>query len=102
MRYLTFDVNAQKLIPTSDNSNIVRGTKDYLNVRVNFIGTEWDNCKVVACFVSGIYKDYAPIVDGCCKVPNEAASKRAFKMNLIGRNETYEIKTNQIVISQKE
>lgn len=102
MRYLTFDVNAQKLIPTSDNSNIVRGTKDYLHVRVNFVGAEWNDCKIVACFTAGTYKDYMPIVNGCCKVPDEAASKRAFKMNLIGRNGTYEIKTNQIVISQKE
>lgn len=102
MRYLTFDVNAQKLIPTSDNLNIVRGTKDYLAVRINFIGNEWNNCKVVARFVSGSYEDYAPITNGSCKVPDEAASKHAFKINLIGKNGDFQISTNQVVISQKE
>lgn len=102
MRYLTFDVTNQNIVSTSDNSNIVRGTKDYLAVRINFIGNEWDNCKVVARFASGLYEDYMPIINGCCKIPDEAANKHAFKINLIGRNGDLQISTNQVVISQKE
>lgn len=102
MRYLIFEVTNQKVVSTSDNSNIVMGTKGYLYVRVNFIGNDWNGCKVVARFSSGTYEEYVPIIDNICKVPEEAASKRSFKISFIGRKKDYQISTGQIVISQKE
>ena len=104
MRYLTFDVNAQKLILISDNSDIVLGTKGYLVVKINFEGIDWNGCKVVVKFSYGSYEECVGLKNGVCNVPNSAAGLRTFKISLVGRKTDidYEIVTNSVVINQLE
>lgn len=104
MRELTFDVIKQKLVATSDNSDIVLGTKGYLVVKINFEGIDWNGCKVVVKFSYGSYEECVGLKNGICNVPNSAAGLITFKMSLIGRKTDidYEIVTNSVVINQME
>ncbi len=104
MRELTFDVIKQKLVATSDNSDIVLGTKGYLVVKINFEGTDWNGCKVVVKFSYGSYEECVGLKNGVCNVPNLAAGLRTFKISLVGRKTDidYEIVTNSVVINQME
>lgn len=104
MRELTFDVIKQKLVPTSDNSDIVLGTKGYLVVKVNFEGIDWNGCKVVVKFSYGTYEECVGLKNGVANVPNSAAALKSFKISLVGRKTDidYEIVTNSVIINQTE
>lgn len=102
MRYLTFDVDKQQLIPTSDNSGIVLGTKGYLGIQVKFNDVDWNGCKVVCRFSYGSFEDCVPLQNGSCKVPDTVAGLKDFKIDLVGRSDGYQILTNKVTINQTE
>lgn len=106
MKTLRFIVENQiiKKDPTCDFSNLVPGTKGYLNAEFSF-SKEWDGMTKVVGFYSPLGREYSPraLADGkTCIVPFEALEKRIFKIQVIGQSpdSMQKLKTNKIVVYQ--
>lgn len=96
MRTLQFRVSGQKLEAIDIPTDLVKGTRNYLQCAFSFEGSDWNGCKVVAEF--GGYA--APVINQMCMVPDEAAARQYFKLQLIGVRNTYLITTNEVVVKQ--
>ena len=106
MKTLRFIVENQilKLDPTCDCSDLVPGTKGYLNAEFSF-SKEWDDMAKVVGFYSPLGREYSPrvLTDGrTCIIPFEALEKRVFKVQVIGQSSDFKrkIKTNKVAIHQ--
>lgn len=101
MRILDFKVSAQVLETNGDFSNIVSGTSGYLVARFTF-SEEWSQCKKIASFVNGGKEYAAKLVNGKCEIPAEALTGKYFYVQVIGVKKDYKIKTNKLIVYQKE
>ena len=104
MRILKFIVDNQiiKQDPDCDFSNLVPGTEEYLQAEFSF-SQEWKGCVKVAAFWSALGREYEPqvIKDGkTCIIPSEALKRRAFKIQVIGKNKNIKLTTNKLRIVQ--
>lgn len=102
MRTLNFIVNAQAIEkdPSCDFSGIVSGTKGYLQAEFN-VSKEWAGCKMAAVF-SCLGKEYPqPIMNGMCKIPEEALKWDKFGVRVVGQKENYRITTGEIKVNQE-
>lgn len=104
MRTLKFIVDQQiiKLDPHCDFSGIVPGTEGYLQAEFSF-SSEWTSCTKVAAFYSIMGKEYPPqlLSDGkTCKIPTEALTNRAFRVQIIGKKSDLKLITNKVTVSQ--
>ena len=104
MRTLKFIVEDQiiKKDPKCDFSNLVPGSKGFLEAEFSF-SKEWDDCAKVAAFYSPLGREYPPRVlpDGkTCLIPFEALEKKTFKVQVIGKKKDFRIKTNKVTVCQ--
>lgn len=104
MRTLRFIVNEQILEadPNCDFSGIVPGTDGYLKAEFSF-SPEWNGCIKVARFYSIMGREYEPQIlkDGkSCMIPAEALKNRTFKIEVLGRRDSFTLTTNKVAISQ--
>lgn len=105
MRTLKFIVDKQiiKQDPNCDFSNLIPGTKGYLQAEFSF-SPEWKDCVKVAAFYSPMGKEYPPQVlrhGSACMIPEEALVGSAFKIRVLGKKEGFKITTDKIVVLQK-
>lgn len=104
MRTLKFLVEGQKLRadPSCDFSGIVSGTSSYLFAEFSF-SKEWAETVKVAEFKKrrGLKPIAVPIVNGRCEIPSEALTGSKFFINVIGKNGSYKITTNESLIKQE-
>jgi len=104
MRTLKFIIDGQiiKQDPTCDFTNLIPGTEGYLQAEFSF-SKEWDGCIKVASFKSAMGKEYTPqlLVKGkTCDIPNEALSKKLFRVGIIGKKGDLKLTTNYIDVYQ--
>ena len=104
MRTLKFIVNKQIIIrdPSCDFSGLVPGTEGYLRAEFCF-SKDWDGCVKVASFLSSTGHEFEPRVleDGLsCDIPSEALTKRAFKIQVLGKGENLKLVTNKVTVLQ--
>lgn len=103
MRTLRFIVEGQiiKKDPDCDFTNIVPGTRGYLQAEFSF-SPEWDKTVKVASFFDD-YREFPPqlLEDGrVCMIPAEALVKKSFKIRVIGRDGDLKILTNFVEVCQ--
>lgn len=103
MRTLKFIVEGQiiKQDPDCDFTNIVPGTRGYLQAEFSF-SPEWNKTVKVANFVDD-YREFPPqlLEEGkTCMIPAEALAKKTFKLRVIGRDGDLKILTNFIEVCQ--
>lgn len=104
MRKLKFIVEDQiiKPDPSCNFDGLVPGTEDYLCLEFSF-SKEWSGYIKVASFWSMMGVEYEPQpVDNrsSCIVPKEAAMRRNFKVQVIGKKGDSKLATNKITINQ--
>ena len=104
MRPLKFIVDKQIIRPdpNCDFNNLVPGSEGYLLAEFSF-SPEWSSCVKVAGFYSAFGKEYPPQIlkDGrTCLIPSEALKKRAFKVQVMGKNEQIKLVTNKLTVYQ--
>ena len=102
MRILSFTVDGQKLSKSGDFSNIVRGSKGYLQCKFSFEGNDWDRHKVIAVFTTNDDESAIRLnPDKTCMVPDEVTDAPNFKMELVGVLGDKKITTNKEIIEQR-
>lgn len=105
MRALKFVVEEQKITqdPNCDFTGLFPGTENYIRLEFTF-SPEWKNRVKVASFWSMLGKEYEPRVldtQSSCLVPSEALARRAYKVQIIGKNpDGSKITTDKITIYQ--
>ena len=102
MRMLDFNVEAQRIYknPDCDFTNIVAGTKNYLQAHFTF-SPEWQDCILVASFWRG-GKEYAVMIqNGVCDIPNEVLSGRTFGVSVTGQRGDCRLTTNKTIVRQE-
>lgn len=104
MRTLKFIISAQKLEKdqSCDFSGIVPGTSSYLFAEFSF-SKEWTDTVKVAEFRKrrGVEPISVPIINGQCEIPSEVLTGSKFFINMIGKNGSYKITTNECFIKQE-
>lgn len=105
MRTLKFIVNGQTITqdPTCDFTGLVPGTEGYLQAEFVF-SPEWESVVKVVGFFSNMGREYEPRLlnnSKTCVIPTDALKNRIFKIQVIGKNGTYKIKTNKLAVEQK-
>lgn len=101
MRILKFNVTDQILErdKSCDFSGIVADSKNYLEAEFNF-NDKWDGYKKIAVFVT-VNKEYpTAIINGRCKIDNDALTSRSFRVYVVGKKEEEQIKTTSIRVRQ--
>lgn len=105
MRVLTFIVEDETITldPTCDLAGLFPGSEEQIQAEFVF-SPEWKNRLKVAAFWSVMDKEYEPKVindDNTCLIPEEALSKVAFKVQVLGKRRNNPIvKTNTVTIKQ--
>lgn len=102
MRVLEFNVKAQHICknPSCDFTNIVAGTKNYLQAHFTF-SPEWQDCILVASFWRG-GKEYAALIqNGTCDIPQEVLGGRTFGVSVTGQRGSYILTTNRAIVRQE-
>lgn len=102
MRTLKFIVDVQHIYkdPNCDFSNIVAGTRNYLQAEFAF-SPEWQNCIMAASFWRGGQEHAVLIKDGKCDIPPEVLGGRTFGLSILGRRDDYQITTNRVIVRQE-
>ena len=86
MQVLDFVVNKQSISksPNCDFSNLIAGSKGYLQARFTFT-KEWSGYRKAAVFICRT-GEYPVLIDGgMCAVPDEAAACSSFKVTVVGK-----------------
>lgn len=102
MRVLKFIINGQKIEkdPACDFSGIIAGTEGYLWAEFS-VSQEYAGCRMAAVF-SCLGKEYPqPIMNGMCKIPEEALKWDKFCVRVVGQKENYRITTGEIKVNQE-
>ena len=104
MRTVKFIVDGQVITqdPSCDFSRLVPGSEKYLKAEFIF-SKDWNGRIKVARFWSIMGKEYEPqaLPDGkSCLVPAEALKKRAFKVQIMGKDDKSKILTNKVKVNQ--
>ena len=86
-----------------DVNNLVPGPDGYLRAKFRF-SSVWDGRVKVAAFFSNLGREYEPqIIDenNTCVIPAEALNKSIFKVQIIGQNSKYKLRTNKVKVYRK-
>ena len=105
MRTLKFIVNGQTIMqdPSCDFTGLIPGTEGYLQAEFVF-STEWESAVKVVGFFSNMGREYEPRLlkdSKTCVIPTDALKNRIFKIQVIGKNGEYTLRTNKIAVDQK-
>lgn len=97
MQTLTFKVVGQSLANTNSKIKLIAGSSNYVQLRFDISGREWQGCKIVAQFND---TDAVPVFNKTCSVPSDYLSRRIFKVRLIGArsHSDYRIVTNFVYV----
>lgn len=102
MRTLDFVVNEQVLTKDSscDFSNIVSGTKGYLEARFKF-NRLWDGFGKVAVFVN-LLEEYPTVIkNGRCTIPAEALTGNKFAVYVVGKRGKEKLTSTSVEVLQE-
>lgn len=99
-RTLTFKVAAQKIEKVGDFSNLVKGTKGYLEIEID-CSKEWSGCRKAAVFCVGDQEYPVPIIGNKCNVPDAVTEKSIWELKLVGERDGYRIVTGKAGVIQK-
>ena len=101
MRILKFNITNQilKRDESCDFSGIVSGSKNHFEAEFIF-NDEWNNYKKVAVFVNGDKEYPTAIIDGKCKINNDALTSRSFLVYVVGKKNEEQIKTTSKRVRQ--
>lgn len=103
MRTLEFHVDGQllKKAPGCDFSNIVPGSRGYLDAKFTF-SSEWDGCTKAASFWHD-GKEYAVLLNNdVCAIPDEALVGRKFEVSVTGVSaDGYHIPSSKTTVRQE-
>lgn len=105
MRTLKFIVDGQSIFPdpNCDFSNLVPGTKGYLQAEFKF-SKEWAGTDKVAGFYSVLGREFPPQVisaSNICPIPEEATKGEKFKIQVFGlKGADFKIQTDKVVVCQ--
>ena len=102
MRTLSFKVNGQKLSKDGDFSNIIRGSKRYLQCKFCFEGNDWIRHRLIAVFEAN-GEEHAVLLrpDKTCLVPDEATDASSIVLTVVGVLGDEIIVTNNELIEQR-
>lgn len=102
MRTLDFVVDEQVLTKDSscDFSNIVSGTKGYLEARFKF-SRLWDGFGKVAVFVNLLEEYPAVIKNGRCVIPDEALTGSKFSVYVVGKRGENKLTSTSVEVQQE-
>lgn len=105
MRVLKFIVNGQSITqdPSCDFSGLAPGTEGHLQAEFSF-SKEWNNTTKVVAFYSKLGNEYEPQPienNRTCMIPRDATKKQSFKLQVIGTNRDYSIRTDRFEVIQK-
>lgn len=105
MRTLKFIVEGQdiKPDPKCDFSGLVPGTEGYLQAEFTF-SKEWNNTTKVVGFYSKLGNELTPQPlknNRTCIIPADATKKQSFKLQVIGTQGDYTIRTDRFEVIQK-
>lgn len=103
MRVLKFLVEDKTIRPdpSCDFSGLFPGKEKQLRAEFTF-SPEWNNRMKVVAFWSILNKEYEPklLNDGGCLIPEEALSKVAFKIQILGKHRGVKTETNCLTVYQ--
>ena len=103
MRVLKFLVEDKTIRPdpSCDFSGLFPGKEKQMRVEFAF-SPEWNDRMKVVAFWSILNKEYAPqlLIDGGCLIPEEALSKVAFKIQILGKYRGVKTETNCLTVYQ--
>lgn len=108
MRKLSFIVNNESIQkdPSCNFSGLFPGKNPDIEAEFSF-SDEWNNTVKVVAFFSMLDAEYEPqvLVDNSCKIPKEALSRAAFKIQVIGKKTRTsfgkdKLKTDKLTIRQ--
>lgn len=103
MRVLKFLVEDKTIRPdpSCDFSGLFPGKEKQLRAEFTF-SPEWNNRMKVVAFWSILNKEYEPqlLNDDGCLIPEEALSKVAFKIQILGKHNGVKTETNCLTIYQ--
>lgn len=105
MRTLDFIVNKDTIEqdPSCDFTGLFPGKNDSVQARFTF-SPEWKNRAKVVAFWSILNNEYSPRVlndENVCEIPEEALSRPAFKVQVLGKQRGRKYHTNLITVYQK-
>lgn len=104
-RTLRFIINGQTITqdPSCDFSGLFPGTENYLQAEFDF-SQEWESTVKVVGFFSDMGREYEPQAlnsNKTCVIPTDALKNRIFKIQIIGKNNKYTLRTNKLAVVQK-
>lgn len=104
MHRLLFNVNENKLSidPQSDSTGISKLWKNNTDVLAEFkFSSEWDDTVKVAKFTRGDTEFTPKVLDhgSVCAIPFEAMNSKFFRLCIIGKSNSKELKTNTIIVN---
>lgn len=105
MRTLKFIVDGQSIRqdPACDFSNLVPGSKGYLQAEFKF-SKEWAGTEKVAGFYSVMGREFPPQVinsSNICPIPDEALKGEKFKIRVFGlRGADFKLTTDKVTVCQ--
>lgn len=104
MRTLKFIVDGQiiRQDPECDFSDLVPGSEGYLQAEFSF-SPEWSGCTKIAAFWTVFGEELPPQIlkDGkTCMIPAEALERKIFKVQVMGKKNSYKIVTNKVEVKQ--
>lgn len=102
MRQLFFEVDGQTLRKNGDFSNIIKGTKNFLECVFDFKGDDWIGRKVIAVFEKKS-KEFAVHIslDGTCSIPDDITQEKNFTVKVVGVKGESTTITNRVLIVQE-
>lgn len=105
MRTLRFIVDRDTITkdPSCDFSNLFPGANPEVQAEFVF-SPEWKNRAKVVGFYSILDKEYPPRMlnsENVCQIPQEALSRPAFKVKVLGKQRGRVFETNTITIYQR-
>lgn len=105
MSTLNFIVKGQSMIldPTCDINSLIPAADGHFRAKFKF-SSEWNGCTKVAAFFSNLGREYEPQIiknNDTCIIPAEALGKSIFKVQVIGKNTNYKLRTNKVQVHLK-
>lgn len=100
MKTLTYKLTGQRIERTDDAKDIVRGSKNWLQLKFTF-DSAWQGMAKVACFVRGNkIMAVAPILNNTCSVPDAVTDCPEVCFYVVGNGRQTTIQSGKAVFIQ--
>lgn len=103
MRTLKFNIEGQRIKknPKCSFSGLVTGNKGYLECEFA-TSKEWLMLAKVAVFYTETSKEYVPLINNRCQIPDSVTDSTRIRVGLVGRSGDTILMTNMAVIMQQK